>query len=134
MSFSSNVCLNVNFELLYKLGNLDCMLTLKYFLLLPSVKKIQVIKGLTETKTHETETVTLEVELSQADVEGSWTRDGAKLKSGANCRITALGKKHALTLSNLKREDAGTIAFKAEGVHTSGKLIVTGKGCFLLVS
>lgn len=110
------------------------MLTLKYFLLLPSVKKIQVIKGLTETKTHETETVTLEVELSQADVEGSWTRDGAKLKSGANCRITALGKKHALTLSNLKREDAGTIAFKAEGVHTSGKLIVTGKGCFLLVS
>ncbi|KAF1383754.1 hypothetical protein PFLUV_G00135120 [Perca fluviatilis] len=89
------------------------------------MKKIQVIKGLTETKAHETETVTLEVELSQADVEGSWTRDGAKLKSGANCRITALGKKHTLTLSNLKREDAGTIAFQAEGVHTSGKLIVT---------
>ncbi|XP_044076922.1 obscurin isoform X16 [Siniperca chuatsi] len=89
------------------------------------MKKIQVIKGLTETKAHETETVTLEVELSQADVEGSWTRDGAKLKPGANCRITALGKKHALTLSNLKREDAGTIAFQAEGVHISGKLIVT---------
>ncbi|XP_032387933.1 obscurin isoform X4 [Etheostoma spectabile] len=89
------------------------------------MKKIQVVKGLTETKAHETETVTLEVELSQADVEGSWTRDGAKLKSGANCRITALGKKHALTLSNLKREDAGTIAFQAEGVHNSGKLIVT---------
>ncbi|XP_045907701.1 obscurin isoform X6 [Micropterus dolomieu] len=89
------------------------------------MKKIQVIKGLTETQAHETETVTLEVELSQADVEGSWTRDGAKLKSGANCRITALGKKHALTLSNLKREDAGTIAFQAEGVHSSGKLIVT---------
>ncbi|XP_059200801.1 obscurin [Centropristis striata] len=89
------------------------------------MKKIQVIKGLKETKAHETETVTLEVELSQADVEGSWTRDGAKLKSGANCRITALGKKHALTLSSLKREDAGTIAFQAEGVHTSAKLIVT---------
>ncbi|XP_051260772.1 obscurin isoform X18 [Dicentrarchus labrax] len=89
------------------------------------MKKIQVIKGLKETKAHETETVTLEVELSQADVEGSWTRDGAKLKAGANCRITALGKKHALTLSHLKREDAGTIAFQAEGVHVSGKLIVT---------
>lgn len=109
------------------------MLTLKHFLL-PSVKKIQVIKGLTETKAHETETVTLEVELSQADVEGSWTRDGAKLKPGANCRITALGKKHALTLSNLKREDAGTIAFQAEGVHVSGKLIVTGKCCFLFIN
>ncbi|KAK5860093.1 hypothetical protein PBY51_021594 [Eleginops maclovinus] len=65
------------------------------------VKKIQVIKGLTETKAHETETVTLEVELSQADVEGFWTRDGAK------------------------REDAAMIAFQAEGVHTSAKLIVT---------
>lgn len=93
----------------------------------PSVKKIQVIKALTETKAHETETVTLEVELSQADVEGSWTRDGAKLKSGANCRVTAVGKKHILTLSNLKREDSGTISFQAEGVHTSSKLIVTGK-------
>lgn len=113
----------------YELGNLACMLRFNDFLLLPSVKKIQVIKGLKETKAHETETATLEVELSQADVEGSWTRDGAKLKSGANCRITALGKKHALTLSNLKREDAGTIVFQAEGVHVSGKLIVTGKGC-----
>ncbi|XP_054889212.1 obscurin isoform X6 [Poeciliopsis prolifica] len=89
------------------------------------MKKIQVIKALTETKAHETEAVTLEVELSQADVEGSWTRDGAKLKSGANCRITTVGKKHILTLSNLKREDAGTISFQAEGVHTSSKLIVT---------
>lgn len=92
------------------------------------MKKTQIITGLKETKVHEAETVTLEVELSQADVEGSWTRDGIKLKSGANCRITALGRKHALTLSNLKREDAGTVAFQAEGVHTSGKLIVTGKG------
>ncbi|XP_061588384.1 obscurin isoform X13 [Cololabis saira] len=87
-------------------------------------KKIQVVKGLTETKAHETETVTLEVELSQADAEGSWTRDGAKLKSGGNCQITAKGMKHALTLSNLKREDAGTICFQAEEVRTSCKLTV----------
>ncbi|KAM6948963.1 obscurin [Aplochiton taeniatus] len=88
-------------------------------------KKNQVVKGLSEVKAHEKETVTLEVELNQADVEGSWTKDGGKLKTGANCRITVLGKKHALTLSQLKMEDAGTIAFQAEGVKTSGKLIVT---------
>uniref|UniRef100_A0A3Q3E5K3 Ig-like domain-containing protein n=1 Tax=Labrus bergylta TaxID=56723 RepID=A0A3Q3E5K3_9LABR len=87
--------------------------------------------SLTDTKAHETETVTLEVELNQANVEGSWTRDGAKLKSGGNCRITALGKKHALTFSSLKKEDAGTIVFQAEGVHISSKLLVTGKGCVL---
>lgn len=96
-------------------------------LLPPLVKKIQVIKSFTETKAHETETVTLEVELSQADVEGTWTRDGHRLKSGGSCRITALGKKHSLTLSSLKMEDAGTIAFQAEGIHVSAKLIVTGE-------
>ncbi|XP_064848045.1 obscurin-like [Oncorhynchus masou masou] len=90
------------------------------------VKKIEVVNGLLpEVKAHEKETVTLEVELSQADVEGSWTRDSVKLKAGSNCRITALGKKHALTLSQIKMEDAGTIAFQAEGVKTSAKLIVT---------
>ncbi|XP_028282669.1 obscurin isoform X14 [Parambassis ranga] len=89
------------------------------------MRKIQVIKGLTETKAHETETVTLEVELSQADVEGSWARDGVKLKSGSNCQITTLGKKHVLTLSSLKKEDAGMISFQAEGVHTSCKVIIT---------
>ncbi|XP_052332741.1 obscurin-like isoform X28 [Oncorhynchus keta] len=89
------------------------------------VQKIEVVKGLlAEVKANEKETVTLEVELSQADVEGSWTRSGAKLKAGSNCRITALGKKHALTLSQLKMEDAGTIVFQAEGVKSSGKLIV----------
>lgn len=93
------------------------------------MKKIQVIKGLTETTAHETETVTLEVELSQADVDGSWTKDGLKVKSGGNCRIMALGKKQALTLSNLKMEDAGTFVFQADGVRVSGKLVVLGKGC-----
>lgn len=104
------------------------MQTFSHFFL-TSVKKIQVVKGFTQTKAHETETVTVEVELNQADVEGSWTRDGVKLKSGGNCRVTALGKKHALTLSNLKKEDAGTIVFQTEGVRVSGKLIVMGKGC-----
>ncbi|XP_053740014.1 obscurin isoform X13 [Synchiropus splendidus] len=89
------------------------------------MKKIQITKGLMETKAHESETVTLEVELSQADVEASWTRDGTKLKAGPDCRISALGKKHAVTLSNLRREDSGTVAFQAEGVHSSCRLIVT---------
>lgn len=87
------------------------------------------MKGLMETTAHETETVTLEVELSQADVDGSWTKDGVRVKSGGNCRIMALGKKQALTLSNLKMEDTGTFVFQADGVRVSGKLIVLGKGC-----
>ncbi|XP_077471288.1 obscurin [Stigmatopora argus] len=88
-------------------------------------KKVALIKGLTETKTYETETVSFEAELSQADVEGLWTRDGIKFKSGPNVRVSVLGKKHSLTLSNLMREDAGTISFQAEDIRTACKLIVT---------
>ncbi|XP_016146835.1 obscurin-like isoform X2 [Sinocyclocheilus grahami] len=89
------------------------------------IKKIQIVKGLKEMKVQEKETITMEVELSKADVEGSWSKDGKKLKAGPNIIITALGNKHCLTMSQLKISDGGTITFQAEDVHTSGKLIVT---------
>ncbi|XP_036374685.1 obscurin isoform X3 [Megalops cyprinoides] len=88
-------------------------------------RKIEVVKGLEDVKVHEKETVTFEVELNHPDVESYWTNDGIKLKAGSNCRITALDKKHALTLSNLKMEDAGMIKFHAERVTSSGRLTVT---------
>ncbi len=69
----------------------------------------------------------MEVELSKADVEGSWSKDAKKLKAGPNIIITALGNKHCLTMSQLKISDGGTITFQAEEAHTSGKLIVTGE-------
>ncbi|KAK7123435.1 hypothetical protein R3I93_021760 [Phoxinus phoxinus] len=89
------------------------------------IKKIQVVKGLKEVKVQEKETVTMEVELSKANVEGSWSKDGMKLKAGPNIIITALGNKHSLTMSQLKISDGGAITFQAEDVHTSGKLMVT---------
>ncbi|XP_065114735.1 obscurin isoform X24 [Paramisgurnus dabryanus] len=89
------------------------------------IKKIQVVKGLKEMKVKENDTVTMEVELSKADVEGSWTKDGKKLRVASNILISALGNKHCLTLSQLKLSDGGTITFQAEDVHTSGKLIIT---------
>ncbi|XP_016380464.1 obscurin-like [Sinocyclocheilus rhinocerous] len=89
------------------------------------IKKIQIVKVLKEMKVQEKETITMEVELSKADVEGSWSKDGKKLKAGPNIIITALGNKHCLTISQLKISDGGNITFQAEDVHTSGKLIVT---------
>ncbi|XP_052398062.1 obscurin-like isoform X50 [Carassius gibelio] len=89
------------------------------------IKKIQIVKGIKEIKVQEKETITMEVELSKADVEGSWSKDGKKLKAGPNTIITVVGNKHCLTMSQLKISDAGTITFQAEDVHTSGKLIVT---------
>ncbi|KAI7792382.1 putative obscurin-like [Triplophysa rosa] len=89
------------------------------------IKKIKVVKGLKEMKVQEKETVTMEVELSKADVEGSWSKDGKKLKAAPNVLITALGNKHCLTMYQLKLSDGGTFTFQAEDVHTSCKLIIT---------
>ncbi|KAF5903930.1 obscurin isoform X3, partial [Clarias magur] len=89
------------------------------------MKKIQVVKGLKETKVHEQGTATMEVELSKPDVEAFWTKDGQKLRASPKILITALGPKHSLTMSQLKMEDSGTISFQAGGVHISAKLIVT---------
>ncbi|XP_062847132.1 obscurin isoform X3 [Trichomycterus rosablanca] len=88
------------------------------------LKKIQLIRGLKEMKVQEQESVTMEVELNQPDVEGYWSKNGQKLKACPKISITALGNKHFLTISQLKMDDCGTISFQAEGVHTSAKLIV----------
>lgn len=96
------------------------------------MKKIQLVKGLKETKVHEQETVTMEVDLSQPDVEALWTKDGQKLRANPQILITVMGKKHSLTMSQLKMEDSGMISFQAEGVHTSAKLTVTGMSVFFV--
>ncbi|XP_072567294.1 obscurin isoform X10 [Paramormyrops kingsleyae] len=89
------------------------------------MRKIKVVKGLEDLKASEKETVTLEVELNHANVEGSWTKGGMRVKAGPSCRFTILGKKHTLTLSQLKKEDAGMVSFQAEEAHTSCRLTVT---------
>ncbi|ETE72309.1 Obscurin, partial [Ophiophagus hannah] len=73
---------------------------------------------------HEKESVTFEVELSHEDVEAVWMKDGLRLKSQDNCQISIQGKKHSLTLSSLTLEDSALISFKAEGIHTTGRLNV----------
>ncbi|XP_069770989.1 obscurin-like isoform X13 [Narcine bancroftii] len=89
------------------------------------MRKIKLTKGLEDLKVHEKGTCTFEVELSHEEVEITWLKDNIRLKPSANCKITTLGKKHALTLSSLKIEDSGLISFKAEGIYTSGRLHVT---------
>lgn len=134
---SFNVCSDAKFMTICNLVNKTTMKVInKYaifiqFFFYHSVKKIQVVKGLKEMKVQEKETVTMEVELSKADVEGSWSKDGMKLKTGPNVIITSLGNKHCLTMSQLKISDGGAITFQAEDVHTSGKLIVAGVCVYL---
>ena len=86
------------------------------------------MRGLQAVEAQEQGTATMEVELSHADVEGNWTRDGLRLQPGPNCQLAVHGATHTLTLSRLQRQDGGLVAFRTEGVHTSAHLVVTG-GC-----
>ncbi|XP_076872111.1 obscurin-like protein 1a isoform X2 [Brachyhypopomus gauderio] len=87
-------------------------------------RKITICKGLTDIETFEKETASFEVELSHADVEGVWQKDGLRVKPSNNFRVSANGRVHGLTLTNLTLEDTSTIAFSSEGVRTSARLVV----------
>ncbi|OWK11577.1 hypothetical protein Celaphus_00002898 [Cervus elaphus hippelaphus] len=89
------------------------------------MRQVQLVRGLQAVEAQEQGTATMEVELSHADVEGSWTRNGLRLQPGPNCQLAVHGPTHTLTLSRLQRQDGGLVAFRAEGVHTSPHLVVT---------
>ncbi|XP_021393666.2 obscurin isoform X15 [Lonchura striata] len=89
------------------------------------MRQIKLVKGLQPLEVAEKGTVTFEVEVSHEDVEGTWQKDGVRLKPAPNVSFGVLGKKHSLTLSSVALEDAGLISFKAEGINSSGKLTVT---------
>ncbi|XP_032704376.1 obscurin [Lontra canadensis] len=89
------------------------------------MRRVQLVRGLQAVEVSEQGTVSMEVELSHAAVEGSWTRDGLRLQPGPTCQLAVRGPIHTLTLLDLRPQDGGLVAFKAEGVHTSARLMVT---------
>ncbi|XP_072640801.1 obscurin isoform X7 [Canis lupus baileyi] len=89
------------------------------------MRQVRLVRGLQAVEASEQGTVSMEVELSHDDVEGSWTHDGLRLQPGPTCQLAVHGPIHTLTLFGLRPQDSGLIAFKAEGVHTSARLVVT---------
>ncbi|XP_078141769.1 obscurin [Centroberyx gerrardi] len=89
--------------------------------------RLQVVKGLEDMEVCECESCSFEVTLNLAYIEGAWTRDGAQLKSKPNCRISTHGKRHTLILTRVALGDAGLFSFQANGIQTSGRLIVTAR-------
>ncbi|XP_045855646.1 obscurin [Meles meles] len=89
------------------------------------LRQVRLVRGLQAVEVSEQATVSMEVELSHADVEGSWTRDGLRLQPGPTCQVAVHGPIHTLILLDLRPQDGGLVAFKAEGVHTSARLMVT---------
>ncbi|XP_048212692.1 obscurin isoform X13 [Perognathus longimembris pacificus] len=89
------------------------------------MRQVRLVRGLQAVEAKEQGTATMEVELSHADVEGSWTKDGLRLQPGPTCHMAVHGPIHTLKLSELQPQDSGLVAFRTEGVHTSVRLVVT---------
>ncbi|XP_066467658.1 obscurin-like protein 1 isoform X2 [Tiliqua scincoides] len=87
-------------------------------------RKVLVKKPLSDVETFEKESVTFELELSHANVSGVWTRNGIRMKPSSTCRVSAIGCAHSLTLVGLTLDDSGTVAFTADTVRSSARLIV----------
>lgn len=92
-----------------------------------AARKITIKRGLTDIETTERETATFEVELSHPQVVGTWMRNGIQLKQTNHFRMSAKGKVHSLTVSNLSIEDTGTFMFCVERQKTSARLVVKGR-------
>ncbi|XP_048342589.1 obscurin-like protein 1 isoform X3 [Sphaerodactylus townsendi] len=87
-------------------------------------RRVMVRKPLLDVETVEKETVTFELELSHANVPGVWTRDGIRMKPTSTCRMSTTGCMHSLTLMGLTLDDSGTVAFTADTVRSSARLLV----------
>ncbi|XP_075703653.1 obscurin [Rhinoderma darwinii] len=88
------------------------------------MRQVKLVRGLRDVEVREKDSASFELELSHEDVEGSWMKDGLKIKTSESCKIIVNGKKHGLVLSSVKQVDAGAVSFKSEGIQTSAKLIV----------
>ncbi|TRY96058.1 hypothetical protein DNTS_017223 [Danionella cerebrum] len=89
-----------------------------------AARKIKIQKGLSDIQTFERETATFEVELTHSSVEGVWQKDGNALKNNNRLRMTAQGRVHSLTISNLSLDDTGTYMFTVENNRSLARLDV----------
>ncbi|XP_033623906.1 obscurin isoform X2 [Fukomys damarensis] len=87
--------------------------------------QVALVRGLQAVEAKEQGVATMEVELSHPSVEGVWTRDGVRLQPGPTCHLVVNGPIHSLTLSGLRPQDSGLVTFRAEGLQTSARLVVT---------
>uniref|UniRef100_A0A8C5R414 Obscurin n=1 Tax=Leptobrachium leishanense TaxID=445787 RepID=A0A8C5R414_9ANUR len=73
------------------------------------------------------EKVTFECEVSRANAEVKWSKDGSLLRPSKKLTIISQGKKRSLTIHKCEYEDKGTYVCDAGDNQTSSSLSVNGK-------
>ena len=81
---------------------------------------------LKDTVIKESETVTLECQLSKPDQKVTWYRNGKAITPDEHIAISADGVMHTLTINNSVLEDGAEYSVKCGDQTTSAKLTVEG--------
>lgn len=76
------------------------------------------------------ESVTFECEVSKDDSPVEWLLNKEKIEPGEKYEIHQDGRKHSLTVHDLKPEDSGEYTARVGSNDTSASLAVSGRICF----
>ncbi|KAI1237130.1 Titin, partial [Lamprotornis superbus] len=87
-------------------------------------RDIEIIRPLYSVEVIETETARFDIEISEEGVHGNWKLKGEPLTESAECEIKEEGKKHFLTLYNVRLDQAGGVDFQAANAKSGAHLRV----------
>ncbi len=90
------------------------------------MRKIQIIKHLTDVEVDEDGDAVFSCEVNYADEEVQWTLNDKLLFNNEVNAITHVDKTHTLTLKNLAPEDGGKVSFSIRDVKETVCLKVKG--------
>lgn len=97
--------------------------------LLPTVRPITLMQGLSDLTVCEGDIAQLEVRFSQENVEGTWVKNGVPISATDRIHIVIDKLVHKLLIENATKDDAGMYTFNVSShlISTSGKLTVQSK-------
>ena len=104
-----------------------CMVFTNVYVL--AVRPVTLMQPLSDLTVCEGDIAQLEVKFSQANVEGTWMKNGQVLSSSNRVHIVIDKQIHKLLIEDTIKDDFGTYSFMipAQEISTSAKLTVQSK-------
>lgn len=87
---------------------------------------VEFLSPLGDYKVMETESVTLECEMSKPDKKAVWLKNGKVLEPSDRVVLRVDGTKHYLTITNSVLDDEAKYTIKVDEAESNGRLIVEG--------
>lgn len=91
---------------------------------------IELVRAPDDARREEGDDVTFSVELSESTDDVTWFHNGRRISDDGNYRCGTKGRQHHVTITNLSRDDCGSVRVKANNIRVS---FLTSSGNQLVV-